>query len=245
MAVDDDDPVKAEYDVFITPKLAQDIYLLQYPNRERKYPYNERQGTKPTELRIKPKSGFIEVDIPLNVHDRFDKAKGTRWGNDLRKSKESGPESFGLSSGFIQYSNTTSGSHRSGRAEQVDEDSDQEMETLKRGLFRESNDLGLVLNKQTLGGQIVHDEAGKPLYMLGAFRQSESPARERHDYANTLVRSAAPFEGYGGGSNARSISPHRRSTSTGLCKASQGKRSSRTSSYDRASCCTDDHQSSC
>jgi DNA-directed RNA polymerase III subunit RPC5 len=168
---DDDDPVKAEYDIFITPQLAEDLYLLQYPNRNRRYPYNERGYAKPMELRVKPKAGFLEIDVPVNVNTTdFDKAKGVRWGDQMRKSKQSGLESFGLSSGFTQYNSATNG-RRLARSEKDDDESDEDVQAMIDN-FNDSTDRGLVLNRQTLGGQLLREEPGKPLYMVGAFRGS-------------------------------------------------------------------------
>jgi hypothetical protein len=47
--MEDDDPVIAEYNVFITPRQLEQIYLLQYPNRNRSQAYNDRNGARPTD----------------------------------------------------------------------------------------------------------------------------------------------------------------------------------------------------
>lgn len=127
-------------------------------------------------MRIKPKSGFIEVDVPMNVHANFDKTKGIRWGEALRKAKEEGAVGYGLAAGF----NSRSGNARAGWparggggvTRDDDESEDEAFEKLLKD-FDNSNDKGHVMNTQILGGQILKGEMGKPVYMLGAFRGSK------------------------------------------------------------------------
>ena len=84
----DDDPVLAEYDVFLTPPIQEHIYLLQYPNRPRNRPYNNHYGATPHEMRIKPSSGFLEVDVKLNTQLNFNKYLGLKWGDAVATSHE-------------------------------------------------------------------------------------------------------------------------------------------------------------
>lgn len=163
----DDDPVVAEYDVFMTPEQSEQSFLLQYPNRDRSKPYGQA-GEKPVQMRIKPKTGFMEIDVEVNVHSNFDKQKGAQWGEALFQAKESGAESFGMASGFgkstrAEHFGADSGSNRADAG-----DTQQALDN-----FHRSNEEGRVLNKQTLGGQIMRPERGKPNYMLGAFRGKE------------------------------------------------------------------------
>lgn len=175
-AVDhDDDPVLAEYDVFITPELEEQIYLLQYPNRGRDQPYNERNNSKPVEVRMKPSTGFIEVDVPVNVHGNYDKRKGVKWGEAMRMAQDNGESAFGLAAGFsgLAKGAVPPRAAASSRADiqdmEVEEDSVEQL--LQR--FDDANDKGHVMNKQTLGGQIMKEETGKPIYMLGTYRGKE------------------------------------------------------------------------
>jgi len=130
-------------------------------------PYGQA-GEKPVEMRVKLKSGFVEMDIETNVHYKFDKQKGIQWGEALNQAKETGADFFGMASGFGKstrnehFSTEASVSHaNAGNMQQLLTD------------FEQSNEQGLVLNKQTLGGQIVRPENGKPNYMLGTFRGNE------------------------------------------------------------------------
>ncbi|KAK7703505.1 hypothetical protein SLS57_010944 [Botryosphaeria dothidea] len=171
----DDDPVIAEYDVFITPELEEQIYLLQYPNRGRDQPYNERYNSKPVEVRMKPKTGFIEVDVPMNVHGNYDKRKGVKWGEAMRRAQDNGESAFGLAAGFSGLAKAAV-PPRTGAAGRADiQDMELEEDSVEQLLqrFDDANDKGHVLNKQTLGGQIMKDETGKPIYMLGSYRGKE------------------------------------------------------------------------
>ena len=158
------DPVIAEYDVYMTPELPEQIYLLQYPNRDRDKAYSHVSETT-AGVRIKPKSGFMEIDVETNVHFNFDKKKGVVWGESVRQTKESATDSFGISSGF----------GRGARAEHFGPDvaaSRSDADATQRLLrdFDRANDGGHVLNKQILGGPIARTSKGRNILMLGAFR---------------------------------------------------------------------------
>src|ERR1700744_276319 len=98
---DEDDPIVAEYDVYLTPEDDDRLYLLQYPNRDLDMAYNARNLSAPTEMRIKPDAGFLELDIGLGIdHDYFVPVRGVTWGAALKTAKESGLTAFGVASGF-------------------------------------------------------------------------------------------------------------------------------------------------
>lgn len=139
-----------EFDVYITPKLSEQLYLLQFPNRARNKPYNEDCKNKPSELRIKPQTGFIEMDVPLNTQVFYDKPRGAEYGQALSKSKAQGSKGHGIAVGFSQ-------SGARGAA------------MVNGGGSQSSNIEGDTLRHQTLGGQLMHDERGKPNYMVGTF----------------------------------------------------------------------------
>ena len=84
----DEDEVVAEYDVFLTPPIAEEVYLLQYPNRPRNRPYSSKYGASPHAMRIKHHAGFLEVDVQLNTEHNFNKYMGLKWGDASRVSKE-------------------------------------------------------------------------------------------------------------------------------------------------------------
>jgi len=168
---DDGEGLLGEYDVYITPELAQQIFLLQYPTRRRDAQYSAKTNSQPIEVRIKPTSGFMELDIGVELEKTFDRGKGVVWGEALRMTKASGTDAFGIASGFGK-ANKANESLTAERTLHAAEES----ERLERLLedFEKSTREGRVLNKQTLGGQIIRSQPGGPIYMLGTFRKSKS-----------------------------------------------------------------------
>lgn len=175
----EDDPVTAEYDVYLTnPTQAYQIFLLQYPNRPRDKPFNARLGALPREMRIKPQSGHLEVDVNLNTDHNFNKYRGLQWGDALQTGKEvqNASATYGMAAGFTGARGGVVGP--GGRRVQMRDDVDRER-TITDGLidFDNAEVEGKVFHKQTVGGQIMrHDgpeDAGKPMYFVGAFRGSE------------------------------------------------------------------------
>ncbi|KAI9751823.1 MAG: hypothetical protein M1815_000902 [Lichina confinis] len=170
-----DDPVVREYDVFLNDSLSEKLMLLQYPNRDSRQPYTERNYAKPLEFRIKPGAGLVEVDVPMEIFDNYDKEKAIRFGDALKKSTdERAGGSLGLAGGF----GVTYGHGRVGGAGRMPRrgHSDQESEVTQDMLLRDFDlaySLGRVLNKQTLGGQIDPPQDGKPIYMIGAFQDDQ------------------------------------------------------------------------
>jgi DNA-directed RNA polymerase-3 subunit RPC5 len=177
--LDDDDPVIAEYDVYITPEMAEQIFLLQYPNRSREQPYNARSNNEPVEIRMKPETGFVEMDIKTTTEINYDKAKGAAWGEALHTAKENGAPAFGIASGFGKGTTLETGFSTKKRASRGERSVEGRLDA-----FYEAEEAGKVLNKQTLGGQIIKPEPGMPQYVLGAFRGSQSSP-----YPNLLASS--------------------------------------------------------
>lgn len=161
---EENDPVIAEYDVYMTPELQEQIYLLQHPNRDRNKIHIYPSGTA-TGIRIKPKSGFMEIDLETNVHISFDKKKGVIWGEAVRQTKESGTDSFGIASGFGKGARAE---HFGPDATATRSETDATQRLLKD--FDRANDGGHVLNKQTLSGSIARTGNGRNILMLGIFR---------------------------------------------------------------------------
>lgn len=159
----------AEYDVFLTPPTEEQIYLLQYPNRVRSRPYNSKFGATPHAMRIKPNSGFVEMDIKLSTENNFNKYMGLKWGDADRSARELHNHSgtYGPAAGLAPP--------KPRARNQAKEKADRELE-LDQDLraFREAERDDKVHAKQTLGGQLIrHDteaEAGKPHYFVGAFQ---------------------------------------------------------------------------
>ena len=155
------------------------MYLLQYPNVFPDEPYTAERGKQPETVRIKPKSGFIEMEIPVSTKRFFNKEKGIKFGQNLRKAKEEGSASSGLANGF---SGPKSGMRRNAAASLIGQESSAARapeQSIQESLddFEGTKARGQVLDKTVLGGQISRNEAGKPIYMLGSFRGSKFVVR--------------------------------------------------------------------
>lgn len=108
----------------------------------------------------------MEMDIGMNPSANFNKFQSLVWGEAIRKSKTNGGSAtYGAAAGFAP----TKGGK--GRAKQEGSEM-----SVDQGLarFQEAVNRDAVYQKQTLGGQILQDEAGNPNYMLGAFRGGKS-----------------------------------------------------------------------
>ncbi|KAL2362083.1 hypothetical protein RJZ56_005024 [Blastomyces dermatitidis] len=180
------DPVIASYDIYITDSQIR-RFLLQYPDRQATQPYNAATQQKPTELRLKPRTGLVEVDIPINTHVNYDERKGLRYGNALKKSRviaEGG--SMGMAGGFNTGGRAKGavGAGAGAGASGMDDGEDGMTMMGKRrqqifagdeeGLMDyEDEKAGVIMTTQTLGGRIKEPVDGDPVYMLGAFRENE------------------------------------------------------------------------
>ncbi len=158
----EDDPVIAEYDIFITPELEERLYILQFPTRARDSPYNEAQKNKPLEMRIKPQTGFIELDVPINTEIYYNRAKAKSWGEALDKAKVEGAHGYGLAAGFGNITSIRAPARPVRGGGVLDGAQDR----------LESEDEVHSMSHQTLGGQILREEPGKPFYMIGTFQSS-------------------------------------------------------------------------
>lgn len=171
--VDDDDPVVAEYDVYITPEVEQQqLYVLQYLNRPPDQPLTKATDSQPSELRVKKDSGFIEVDVPIDIHQHYNRTAGVRWGESMRRTKGFGQKAFGIASGFeraMPRSTNRPGVGEAATAPIVAPEDDDNFEDYVTH-FEDANEKGHVLNMQTFGGQILNDNGKGPSYMLGTFR---------------------------------------------------------------------------
>ncbi|KAF6831738.1 DNA-directed RNA polymerase III complex subunit rpc37-like protein [Colletotrichum musicola] len=151
----DPDPVIASYDVFFNPSLPQGrkLWVLQQPNRT-----DPRQAT-PTEMRLKTRTGMVEVDVPIDYNQSYDKEKGMKWGRQLKASLESkNGGTHGLSGGFGV------GAPPPRPKKRGDADLDDEMYLEWPEAVRQDK----VLRTQTLGGQCPdHKEVQ---YMIGVFQ---------------------------------------------------------------------------
>lgn len=162
---DDDDPVVGTYNVLLKPTLSahRKIMILEHPNKSD----GKKHARAPLELRMKPATGMVELDYPLDYNSSYDRAKGLNWGTNLHKSTEAKKGgSHGLAGGFGVGAPPPRA--RAGRGGAGDEILDLGMD------WSEALRRDYVLRTQTLGGQ--KPNAGmESKYMVGVFSGGTSP----------------------------------------------------------------------
>jgi RPC5 protein len=79
----DDDPVVRTYDVFVSNQLDDHIYLLQYPIRNPDEQYSDESA--PLQVRMKPKEGAIELDVPIDTQN-YSIVRGEKFAGSLTDS---------------------------------------------------------------------------------------------------------------------------------------------------------------
>jgi DNA-directed RNA polymerase III subunit RPC5 len=158
---DDADPIISSYDVFINPTLpnGRKLYVLQQANR---IEASVNVYVPPTEMRLKARSGMVEVDIPVDTTVAYDKEKGLEWGRALSSSmaaKSGG--SHGLAGGF----GFGAPAPRPKKRGEGDVDEDAYMD------WGEAVRQDKVLRTQTLGGHST--PLSHAQYMVGVFQGGE------------------------------------------------------------------------
>ena len=133
--------------------------MLQFPIRSRKDPYDRQHANAPVEMRLKPRSGFAEVDIDLDPTLNFNKHAGLQWGEAMRRAHGSGLSTFGAAAGFGPGTIKPEGRRR------MDEYAEPEVDRYEEAVAQDR-----VHHKQTVGGQILRTNDSEPQYMLGTFR---------------------------------------------------------------------------
>ncbi|KAK4198229.1 DNA-directed RNA polymerase III subunit Rpc5 [Triangularia verruculosa] len=162
---EDDDPVIAEYNVFVKPPLPENrkLVLLQFFNKT---------ATDPSTLRIphiigmrhKPESGFYEVDCPIDISTAYDRSKGVEMGSALAKSLEAKKGgTHGLAGGFSSVGPSVTAASRAGRRPVPGEEEPPQMS------FEEAKRKNMVLKKQTLSGHRIANE-NVPHSYVGVFK---------------------------------------------------------------------------
>lgn len=162
--------VTAKYRLFVNKPTGKRAMLMQYPNRKVGQEYREKTGNTPLEIRMKPKSGLVEVDIPMEVRANYDKEKGVEYGEAMRKSRliqEGGSYSLGGGLG------TGPPRPMSKNDQQAPPPEGPSHEKLLEN-FEDANNKGHVMNKITLGGQIYPFKNGDPIYVAATFKEGES-----------------------------------------------------------------------
>ncbi|KAK9243454.1 Sin-like protein conserved region-domain-containing protein [Lipomyces tetrasporus] len=77
---DDDDPIVRSYPIYLSSRLASNLHIFQYPVRPNTRPYTGSQGEPVLDIRLKPDSGLVHVDVPIDTTKFYDHEKGEKWG---------------------------------------------------------------------------------------------------------------------------------------------------------------------
>ncbi|KAK4652127.1 hypothetical protein QC762_608370 [Podospora pseudocomata] len=161
---EDDDPIMAEYNLFVKPPLPENrkLVLLQFFNKT---------ATDPSTLRIphiigmrhKPESGFYEVDLPMDINTAYDRNKGVEMGTALTKSLEAKKGgTHGLAGGFSSVGPAATAASRGRRMAPGEEEP-------PRMNFEEAARKNMVLKTQTLSGHRIANE-NVPHSYVGVFK---------------------------------------------------------------------------
>ncbi|XDG07204.1 hypothetical protein ABKA04_006819 [Annulohypoxylon sp. FPYF3050] len=170
---DDPDPIVASYDVYTNAPLADNrkLLILQYPNKQ-----GPIRGTYPqfSEVRLKTKSGFVEVDVPMaHGHVDYDRDKGMKWGSALARStaaKNGG--THGLAGGFgvgVPTRSTAGGAGRGAGGAAGGRQNDWQHEISMMD-WSEAVRQDKVIRTQTLGGQFAIEKETNCRWMVGVFK---------------------------------------------------------------------------
>lgn len=123
------------------------------------------------DVRIKPNSGHLELDVELSTNYNFNKYQGLKWGDAVQASKTIQNESgtYGPASGFGVPRGKPGGRNQLKDKADIENQVGNDL-----AAFRDAVEEDKVMHKQTLGGQIFrHDNKGEdmaqPVYFLGAF----------------------------------------------------------------------------
>ncbi|KAI5806803.1 hypothetical protein DFH27DRAFT_459370, partial [Peziza echinospora] len=145
---DDDDPVVMTYDIHLTSTLAPHLHLLQYPVRGKHQPYSKLTNTCPLTARLKPHSGTLEVDVPINTARYYDQEKGRRWGEAMHKAAIAREAK-------IRGANASTVRSGGKRRKAADDDDDADDSPPTPQSFEEAKAQGRIMAKQTLSAKIL------------------------------------------------------------------------------------------
>ena len=157
-----DDPIEHTYQVFIKPPLPANrrLVILQHPNTQSDTP--DRLEVPPiSTMRLKPASGMLEADVPIDYNSSYDRHKGMVWGSALAKSAAS-KTSLGVAGGFGVGGAParTRGGGRGGAAE----------DNVEGGDWAEAVRQDKIYRTQTLGG--LSTESTDARYLVAVFQGS-------------------------------------------------------------------------
>jgi DNA-directed RNA polymerase-3 subunit RPC5 len=162
------DAKSAQYKVFWNKPQQKRVLVLQFPNRKNSDALKQATSSKPLELRIKPGSGLVEVDIPIQIDKCYNRYKGVQFGKALKTSKTlQNNGEYGIAGGFGAQPAPRTGREAAPRTAAGEDTEDYILDNFEEALRQE-----MALSKITLGGRIRPFKEGDPMYAIGAFHES-------------------------------------------------------------------------
>ena len=184
-------PGMANYKIVFNQSPKSHALLLQFPTREAWKPYSNQTGQKPTELRIKPKCGYIEVDVPIPIGKQWNVDQAITFQDAISKSPtllRGG--SLGLPGGLLSNlkpippETVTNPAHTRPSREQLLANAD------------DDDNKEYMMSKITLQGQIHPRDDTQPRYLMGTFKGGELSNDEWQCYKDSfLTLSRTPLNG--------------------------------------------------
>lgn len=163
------DPDMANYKMVYMVDPNHRLLILRFPNRRANEAYCGRDGCKPLELRIKPKSGHVELDVPIyfklpeTEHQmNFMYQKALRESSTLQQGG-----SYGLAGGFGVNDEPEPSKKGKGKAKEKPKTPAPDTEDSEN-----PRNYG-PMQKITLGGMIQRYDDTKPRLMAGTFKGSQ------------------------------------------------------------------------
>lgn len=163
----DPDPIIGRFKILnkTTHSDNRTLTILEHTNKSD----GKKPPRQPLELRAKPTTGMLELDLPVDYSSHYDRSKGLNWGAQLHKSTESKKGgSHGLAGGFGVGAPPPRASRGRGAAANAED------EILDMGMdWTEALRKDYVLRTQTLGGQ-VPEKGGESNYLVAVFSKGTS-----------------------------------------------------------------------
>lgn len=155
------------------------LLILRFPNRRPDQEFADVNRNKPLELRIKPKYGFVELDVPITFMSDRDAFKAHNIQQAMMRSaiiQKGG--SYGMAGGFgvnEEPASTKKGKAKAKESAPTEDITPPDPEQLGDWEF----------NKITLSGMIQRYDDTKPRLMAGVFKESQ--------FTSKLFTQLSPF----------------------------------------------------
>lgn len=151
----------ARYKTYLN-KSEKHVLVLRFPDRDRTHPLSNAFNSRPTAIRMKPKSRLIEIDIPLPDKNHIDQRRAIELGQACELHELSTLKApVGIAGGF--------GQALPSRSKDVPHE---QPDALLRD-FEDAMERKKAFHTVTFSGQIKPLSSTDPSYYLGSFKKDE------------------------------------------------------------------------